>query len=229
MRRADDPLVERVKCLVVDDDHYYREGLAEGLRRMDGVEVVGSAGSLIEAVGAAHDPDVVLLDLGLPSTCRRSVIAHIRQALPDAAILVVTGHATNPDVVQAFGEGARGYLTKGVQPAELATAIQTVAAGGTYLTPSLAGHLLDARLRLTTGERAVLRLVAEGQSDKEVAATLGIKLRTVENRIRLIRGKAELVHEPRSALTRFARECDPGCLLRPDEHDRPRPRRRATP
>ena len=186
---------------------------------MDGVELIGIAGSLPGALGYKEGADVVLLDLGLPSTCRRSVIAHLHQFWPAAGVLVITGHATGPDVVQAFGEGALGYVTKGVEPDELEMAIRIVAAGGSYVTPSLAGHLLDANLQLTAGELAVLRLVAEGQSDKEVAATLGIKVKTVENRIRLIRGKAKLVNEPRSALTRFARECDPGCLLRSDEHE----------
>ncbi len=215
--------MEPVQCLVVDDDHYFREGLAAGLRAMDGVALLGAAGSLLEALD--HEPaDVVLLDLGLPTTCRRSVIGHLLDAWPQAAVLVVTGHATGPDVVQAFGEGALGYVTKGVDPPELAVAIATVAAGGEYVTPTLAGHLMEADLRLSDGELSVLRLIAEGQSDKEVAATLRIKVKTVENRIRKIRVKARLVNESRSALTRFATECDQGCLLRPDQHGRVRSR-----
>lgn len=203
---------------MVDDDHFFREGLASGLRAMADVAFVGAAASLPEALG--HDgADVVLLDLGLPSTCRRSVIAHLHEAWPQVAVLVVTGHATGPDVVQAFAEGALGYVTKGVEPCELAKAIATVAAGGEYLTPSLAGHLMDFALRLSNGELSVLRLIAEGQSDKEVAATLGVKVTTVENRIRTIRTKANLVNEPRSALTRFAADCDPACPLRAAEHE----------
>lgn len=217
--------MDAATCFVDDDDRYFGEGLAEALRTIPGVDLSEVAGSLQETLDHDSYIDVILLDLGRPNSCRRSVIG-LHERWRDTAVLVITGHATGPDAVQAFAEGALGHVTKGVKPEEPERAIATVASGRSYATPSLAGHLLDAGLHLTAGELALLCLVAEGQSDKEIASTLDISFRMVENRIRLIRGKATLVNEPRSALRRLARGCDLGCLPRARDYQRTGLRRR---
>lgn len=208
-----------LRCLVVDDDHFMRQGLAAGLRTMGGVEVVDEAGSLTEALAHPGPVDVVLLDLGLPGHCRRTAIRSVIDAWPEVKVLVITGHATGPDVVQAFGEGASGYVTKHVGPVELAQALGVVASGSSYVTPELAGHLLNAGFMLSDRERSVLRLVGRGLSNGEVADQLHLAEKTVENQIAAIRAKVGLLHRPRSELTRFALESDPACLLSLEEHD----------
>lgn len=140
--------MERVGCLVVDDDHYFREGLAGGLRTMASSWSAWRARSSTRSSTRAR-PDVVLLDRGLPSTCRRP---------PPPCMARHSGTGDHrprhrPDVVQAFGEGALAYLTRGVEPDELARAIRTVAGGGTYVTPALAGHLLGAKPESTDWSR----------------------------------------------------------------------------
>lgn len=165
----------------------------------------------------------MLLDLGLPGHCRRTATRTVIEVWPEVKVLVITAHATGPDVVQAFGEGASGYVTKHVGPKELAQALRLVASGASYVTPELAGHLLNAGFELSERERSVLRLVGRGCSNAEVARDLHLAPKTVENHIAIIRTKAGLVNRPRSELTRFALESDPACLLTPEEHDQAAP------
>lgn len=208
-----------VTCLLVDDDHFVREGLAAGLRAIAGINLVGTAGTLEDALHGREPVDIVLLDLSLPTSCRRTATGTILAAWPRTRVLVITAYATGPDILQAFSEGARGYVTKSAGPEELAQAVHAVAAGQTYVTPTLAGHLLNAGLRLSRGERAVLRHVAEGRSDKDIAAALHLSPSTVENRLAAIRSKAVLLGRSRSELTKFAHECDPFCGLTPRQHE----------
>lgn len=197
-RTAQNAGVGPIRCYLVDDDHFVRQGLANGIRAMDGVDLVGAAASLEEAINSATPIDVLLLDLGLGDGCRRTATPRFLAARPASRVFVITAHASGPDVVQAFAEGAAGYVTKNVRPAELAEALQRVAVGETYVTPSLAGHLLNAGFTLTEGEHAVLRVVAQGAADKEVATILGISRGAVEKRIAAIRTKAGLVHQSRA-------------------------------
>jgi DNA-binding NarL/FixJ family response regulator len=208
-----------VRCLLVEDDHFMREALAAELSSMESIELIGAACDLEEAFAYAGPIDLVVLDLGLPGSCRRGATGAVLETWPDVKVLIVTGYATGPDVVLAFAEGARGYVTKHVDPREFQAAVRTVVNGGTYVTPTLAGHLLSNGLTLSVAERAVLRGVAEGMTDKQIALRLGIGDKAVENRLASVRQKAGLLDRSRSALTRFAADSDPFCQLRPDEHD----------
>lgn len=210
--------MKAISVLVVDDDPFFRRGLEDELSRMEGVRVLGFSGRLDDALAHGVAPDVVLLDLGLPGSCRRLAIGDVLARWPAAAVLVITAYASGPDVVLAFAEGARGYLAKSVGASELLDALRAVAAGHTYVTPTLAGHLLGAGLELTGPERAVLRCVAEGMADKQVAAALGISAKAVEKRLASVRQKAGLMEGSRSALTRFAVDADPWCQLDRDGH-----------
>ncbi|MGH9279893.1 MAG: response regulator [Acidimicrobiales bacterium] len=207
-----------IRVFVIDDDHFFRAGLVGELEAMAGLEVVGSAGTLSEGLAHEEPFDVLLLDLGLPGSCRRTATADALERWPQTHVLVITGYASGPDVVQAFAEGARGYVTKSIRPRDLRDAIETVSAGRSYCTPTLAGHLLNAGLRVSPAERAVLRYVAEGLADKQVAASLGISEKAVENRLASVRLKAGLLDRSRSSITRFAMEADAFCQMGPEEH-----------
>lgn len=213
--------VKDISVLVVDDDRFFRQGLEDELARMDGIRVIARADVLEEALGQDVRPDVVLLDLGLPGSCRRIATGDVLARWPSAQVLVITAYASGPDVVLAFAEGDRGYLAKTVDPGELLDALRAVAFGRSYVTPTLAGHLLGARLHLTPAERAVLRHVAEGLTDKQVAATLGISPKAASVRL-----KAGLAEGSRSAIARFAIDADPFCQLSPAEHLAEESRRR---
>ncbi|MGH9223067.1 MAG: response regulator transcription factor [Acidimicrobiales bacterium] len=217
-----------VSVLIVDDDPFFRGGLQRELSRVSGIVVLTGSGNLDEALATVGSPDIVLLDLGLPGSCKRLAIGDVLSRWPSSAVLVITAYASGTDVVLAFAEGARGYLAKSVGLTELINAIHAVAAGGTYVTPTLAGALLGAGIDLTAAERAVLRCIAQGMPDKRVALTLSISPRAVENRLASVRQKAGLLDGSRAALTRFAMEADAWCQLSDEEHAEEDGRRRAS-
>jgi DNA-binding NarL/FixJ family response regulator len=177
-----------IRILVVDDHPVVREGLVSTLEDDPEFEVVGAAASAEEALPlvAARQPDVILLDLELPGMDGLSAIPALTAAYPGAGILILTAYDTDERVVGAIRAGARGYLLKGASLAEIAQAIRAVRAGESYLEPRIATKVLaelDPRKRsavLSKREREILRLVADGQSNKQIARTLGIAERTVK-------------------------------------------------
>jgi DNA-binding NarL/FixJ family response regulator len=209
-----------VRCLVVEDEPYSLRGLVDAINAMSDLEVVGEAGSLPEALGLDVGFDIVLLDLSLPGTCRRTAITTLLEAWPKVPVLVTTSFATGPDVVQAFGEGASGYVKKHADTKELHKAIKAVAAGRSYITPALEGYVRNSPgIVITERQRTILRLIAQGHTNAEVAAKLSLAERTVEGHIAEIRNRCSLQNRPRSELTRFAIESDPGCDLDEEQHE----------
>jgi DNA-binding NarL/FixJ family response regulator len=177
-----------IRIVVVDDHPVVREGLIASLEDDPEFEVVGAAGSIEEALPlvTARRPDVVLLDLELPGMDGLAGIPVLTAANPDARILVLTAYNTDERVLGAIRGGARGYLLKGAPLGEIARAIRAVHAGETYLEPRIATKVV-AELgpgrragTLSQREREVLRLIAGGQSNKQIARTLGITERTVK-------------------------------------------------
>jgi DNA-binding NarL/FixJ family response regulator len=177
-----------IRILVIDDHPVVREGLVAALEDDPEFQVVGAAGSLEEALPqvAARRPEVILLDLELPRVDGLSAIPILTGAHPDVRILILTAYDTDERVLGAMRGGARGYLLKGAPLSEIARAIRAVHAGETYLEPRIAGKVV-AELRpgrktgaLSRREREVLRLVAKGLSNKQIAHTLGITERTVK-------------------------------------------------
>jgi two-component system, NarL family, response regulator len=166
-----------IRVAVVDDHPVVREGLVAALERRDGIEIVASFGSAEELLAARGAYDVVLLDLELPGMSGVDAIARI-----DAAVLVLTAYASDEQLERALEGGARGYLLKGASLDDIDRAIRTASRGETWLDPRIASRVvaLHAAPRLTSREREVLRLVAAGQSNKEIAASLGIAERTVK-------------------------------------------------
>ncbi len=177
-----------IRIVVVDDHPVVREGLVAVLRDEEEFKVVGAAGSADEAVSlvAAQRPDVILLDLELPTVGGLETIPKLRDARPQSKILILTAYDTDERVMGALRAGAQGYLLKGAPLEEITRAIRAVHAGGSYLDPRIASKVvgaLDPRRRprtLSGREREVLRLVAAGQATKQIARALGITERTVK-------------------------------------------------
>jgi DNA-binding NarL/FixJ family response regulator len=179
-----------VICILVVDDHpIVRQGLVAALEDEPDFAVVGAAGSAEEALALAANlrPDVVLLDLELPGMSGVAAIPRLLDASPATRVLIFTAYDTEERVLGALRAGAKGYLLKGATAAEIAGAVRAVAGGGSALEPRIAARLVtemsaprSAARHLTTREREVLRLIAAGQSGKQIARALGISERTVK-------------------------------------------------
>jgi len=186
-----------IRILVIDDHPVVREGLVASLEDDPEFQVVGAAGSLDEALPqvTARRPDVILLDLELPRVDGLSAIPLLAAAHPDARLLILTAYDTDERVLGAIRGGAQGYLLKGAPLSEIARAIRAVHAGETYLQPRIASKVVAALApgrktgTLSRREREVLRLIAGGQSNKQIARTLGITERTVKFHVASIMNK----------------------------------------
>jgi len=212
---SDEPTV---RVLVVDDHPLYREGLVGAIATMAGKEVVGEAADGHEAVAQSLDqrPDVVLLDLRLPGLSGVEVMRQVRPQAPEVRFLILTTYDTESYIAPALAAGARGYLLKETASTELVDAVRKVAGGRDYVQPSLGAALAkwleepDSRRALATDhltprEREVLRLIALGHTNAEVAQMLFVSQRTVENhrasvmRKLGLRTRAELVRHATDA------------------------------
>jgi DNA-binding NarL/FixJ family response regulator len=194
------------RVVIVDDHTLFRDGVRS--RIGEDVEIVGEAGTVGEAVAVigAERPDVVLLDVHMPDGGGLAVLAGVTPDLPDVRFLALSVSDAPADVIEIVHAGASGYVTKTIEPAELAAAVRRVAAGEAVFSPSLAGFLLeDAELAtLTPREREVLRLIARGYLYKEVALELEISPKTVEHHVSSVLRKLQLSN--RHQLSRWATE-----------------------
>lgn len=174
-----------MKIAIVDDHPVVREGLAAALTKRD-FAIAGAFGSAEELLASRVDADVVLLDLELPGISGIEAIPRV--AIP---VLVLTAYATDEQIDAVLRAGARGYLLKGASIEEIDRAIRAIAAGGTYLDPRIASRViaLSSAPRLSAREREVLRLVAVGRSNKEIAKELKIAERTVKFHVTAIFNK----------------------------------------
>jgi len=209
--------VPTIRVLVVDDHAVVREGLPHVLGQAEGFLVVGEAATGDEALALAAEqqPDVVLLDLSMPGMSGLEVAAALHTRWPAMRVLVLSMHEQDEYVLAAVRGGAHGYILKDAGPAELRDAIRAVHGGAGYFSPTVAGRLSAAvrgevrgdapaeRLaRLTPREREVLTLVADGLTNREIAARLGISPRTVESHRESLMKKLSL--RSVAELTRFA-------------------------
>jgi NarL family two-component system response regulator LiaR len=201
-----------IRVLVVDDHLVVRKGIHALLSTEPGIEVVGEAGNGLEAIAEAErlNPDVILMDLVMPQLDGVAAIKQILAGQPNARILVLTSFDADDKVFPAIRAGALGYTLKDFGPAELIRAIQRVHRGESSLHPAIArkvlqelAHPLQPPLTaepLSERELAVLRLVAHGQSNLEIAATLGISEATVRTHVSHILGKLHLASRTQAAL-----------------------------
>ncbi len=211
-----------LRVLVVDDHALFRRGLELVLSQETDVEVVGEATDGVEAVEAADElsPDVVLMDVRMPRASGIDAARKIRERLPATKILMLTVSDDERDLYEAILAGANGYLLKEVSIEEVADAVRAVARGHSLISPSMASKLLtefnelarraeDRRLatapRLTAREIEVLKLVAKGLSNREIAEELFIAENTVKNHIRNILEKLGL-HSRMEAVVYAMRE-----------------------
>ena len=184
----------QVRVLIADDHTLVRESLAGLLQGDAGIVVVAQAADGLETVekALATRPDVVITDLSMPRLGGLEVVRRLREALPDTRVLVLTMHKEDEYVLQAVRAGASGYLVKDSAASELLAAVRSLHAGRGYFGPQAAMTLAeqlqhpertldDPYGRLTTREREVFHLLAEGLTTKEIARRLDISVKTAEN------------------------------------------------
>jgi len=182
-----------MRVLLADDHTLVRAGIRTLIEGLDGASVVAETGDGREAVELCERlrPDVVLLDVTMPGLNGLEAAPRIARVSPATKILVLSMHASEGYVAQALRAGVHGYLLKDAAATELEVALRAVLRGNSYLSPAISRHVVDGFLRgpgqpasplalLTARQREILQLVAEGRSTKEIAADLGLSVKTVE-------------------------------------------------
>jgi DNA-binding NarL/FixJ family response regulator len=214
--------VSSIQVLIAEDQTLMRQGLRTILELEDGFEVVGEAGDGQEAVdrALALRPDIVLMDVQMPRVDGVAATAQIAAAIPTARVIILTTFDYDQYVFDAIKAGARGYLLKDMPADELLAAIRRVHAGESIIQPSVAARMIAefTRLRnpdgakvggpeyepLSEREREVLRLLADGLSNREIAARLVLAEGTVKNHVSMILEKLHAANRTQAA--RLARE-----------------------
>jgi DNA-binding NarL/FixJ family response regulator len=183
-----------IRVAVVDDQRLFARGLSGLVGMLPNVEVVGVAYDGEEAIALCRreEPDVVLMDISMPKMDGISATREIRSLLPQSAVIILTAHEEDERVFEGIKAGAQGYLLKDAELEDLSRAIRTVYAGDTIIAPELAQKMLStfqsggpkgSRLvpPLTERELGVIRALAQGMSDRQIAHSLGISEKTVRN------------------------------------------------
>ncbi len=197
-----------IRILIADDHAVVRQGLAMFLGLDPELEVIGQAENGAEALKMAHDlkPDVVLMDLLMPVMDGITAIGAIRRELPDTEVVAVTSVLEDASVIGAVRAGAIGYLLKDTKADELCRAIKAAAAGQVQLSPQAAARLMrevrapESPETLTERETDVLRLLARGKANKEVAQELSIGEKTVKTHVSNILAKLGVQSRTQAAL-----------------------------
>jgi len=203
------------RVLIVDDHPVFRDGLAGLLATLPDVEIAGTAGTAEEALAVLQDsaPDIVLMDINLPGASGVEATRKVLAAAPATAVLVVSMVDDDDSVFAALAAGARGYVLKGASAGEITAALRTVAAGGAVFGAGIASRLLattpahqsgaalpSRHADLTAREREVLDLLADGASNRQIARSLEISLKTVQNHVSRILDKLQATDRTQAAL-----------------------------
>jgi len=200
-----------IRVLIADDHPLVRQGLRSYLDTIDDIEVVGEAADGNGAVALATDlsPDVVMMDLAMPNVDGIEATRRITEANAGVRIIALTSFATDDKVFPAIQAGAAGYLLKETDPSELAEAIRKVHRGEPILHPSVAARLMRQvaaaspqphRTDLTARELEVLRLIAAGRSNKEIARDLSVAEKTVKTHVSNVLSKLGVADRTQAAV-----------------------------
>ena len=209
--------IKKITVLLADDHRILREGIRSLLEKEPDIEVVAEASEGGEAVAKAQQlsPDLVLMDITMPGMNGLEATRQIKALKPGVKVLILTMHESNQYISQFLRSGASGYVLKDTAAQELVGAIRAVNQGDAFLYPSIARMLLEEYLQkvqsgeergsydgLTDREREVLRMVAEGKTNKEIADDLSLSVRTVQAHRANLMGKLHM-HD-RTELVRYA-------------------------
>jgi DNA-binding NarL/FixJ family response regulator len=206
----------RIRVLLADDHHLFREGVANILNAQPDLEVFGEASDGLEVLVKARKlkPDLILMDIGMPGCDGVEATQRIKQELPETVIVILTVRDEDEKLFEAIQCGAQGYLLKSIRSQELVSMIRGAVHGEAAITPALGGRMLEEFRRLgrqpvtilpeqevtlTGREKEVLSLVAQGASDQEIAEELVISVHTVKSHMRNILAKLQLGHRHEAA------------------------------
>ena len=203
-----------LRLLVVDDHEVVRQGLVALLDRRDGFQVVAEAGTVAEALEQArrHEPEIVIMDVRLPDGSGIEACREIRAELPGTRVVMLTSYPDEEAVLSAIVAGASGYLLKQVRARDLVAALEAVGRGESLLDPAVTEKVLERIRRIASGsqetdelsqltgqERKILLLVAEGMTNKEIAAEIFLSDKTVKNYVSSILAKLNLERRAQAA------------------------------
>ena len=187
-------MVETARLIIAEDHTLVRQGIKAILAMYSEIEIVGEAedGRTAIKYAAELEPDLVLLDLSMPNMNGTEAISEIKRVSPETRILIITVHKEDEHVIRAFQEGANGYLLKYACHEELIIAIRSILQGHNYISPRISGIVIEGYLKgecqtgfktawdnLTAREREIIKLIAEGHRNKDIAKFLCISLGTV--------------------------------------------------
>ena len=203
-----------IRIVLADDHPIYRDGLARSLSDDAGIEVVGEASDGVEAceVVLRERPDVVLLDISMPRGGGIAALSRIMQMEAPPRVAMLTASEADDDLMQAIKLGAMGYILKGVGASELVDLVHELHAGRSYVSPGLAGRLLVAMRRrdakaevnplddLSKREEDILKLVAQGKSNREVGEALELQEKTVKHYMTSILQKLQVRNRVEAAM-----------------------------
>ncbi len=206
-------VVRPLRLLVVDDHEVVRQGLASVLDRREAFQVVAEAGSVAEALEMARrfEPDIVIMDVRLPDGSGIEACREIRAELPATRVVILTSYPDEEAVFSAIIAGASGYLLKQIRARDLVAALEAVGRGESLLDPAVTEKVLERVRRIASGtytdelaaltpqERKILMLVAEGKTNKEIAADVFLSDKTVKNYVSSILSKLNLERRAQAA------------------------------
>jgi DNA-binding NarL/FixJ family response regulator len=192
--------MKTIKVILVDDHELVRTGIRSLMQNISGIEVIAEANNGRDAVRLIDElmPDLVLLDIAMPELNGLEVVSRIAKDNTNTKVIILSMHKNEEYVVQALKAGASGYLLKDSSANELEIAVSAVIRGETYLSPAISKHVVDNYLRritdrsaeqdrgpdifkqLTSRQREILQLIAEGNSTKDIANKLNVSIKTVE-------------------------------------------------